>query len=470
MKKPIYISGPAGTGKTTLLLAKTAHYASTLVTEPHQRLLAMAYMHGARRRLDTSLELDEDCHQIPRLVSTIDSFALTLLNQWRTALGLELPICPAPSRCTQSYQRHDRWYLPFTEIAELAAKLLKHDTVLRIVAASFPLIVIDEFQDCTGAKLELIRALAAKSQLIIAADAYQLLDGAVDGCPAVEWIESLRNDGLHECHNLLKPQRYVNGKIFEAAQCLREQKSPINETIPIFQGQFRPVAFRIMERLQLGWNGPCWTGTTAIISPSVGGVVEDLLRSLAEQSTKRGHQPIKWRRQNASDAEEAGLYKALGVSSDHLDETGWDSQLAKTERHTTEVMELTRRFAHLRGLSTIPKYLVSSIAGRVIHTARSRGPRSDRFVVTTIHGAKNCEYDNVIIIWSYQVPPGRELQSRLLYNAVTRAKKNCVVFDTRQQKISLADEILALIGTPKPVFEKKKKSSTALLKRRTSSK
>jgi UvrD-like helicase C-terminal domain len=297
--------------------------------------------------------------------------------------------------------------------------------------------------------------------LILAADPYQLLDGATEGCPAVEWVENLGAEGLEECLRLVEPHRYVNSKIFEAAQCLRERRAPTNETVPLYLGQCRPIAFTILERLQLGWKGPVWTGTTAIISPSVGKTVEAVLQSLAEQGTRRGRKPIRWTRQNTSDAEQNSLFKALGVGRDHLDDSEWNDLITSDDLHTSDVMELSRRFARLKGLSVIPKHLVSTIAGQVISTARARSSRAGRFIVTTVHGAKNCEYDNVIVIWSYQVPPGNELQARLLYNAVTRAQNNCIVFDTRQKKVAMADEALALIGTLKPVSEKSLKKASS---------
>ena len=58
------------------------------------------------------------------LYLTIDSFALALLNRWRTALGISLPICAAPARCTERLERHSRLHLPFEEITASAASLL----------------------------------------------------------------------------------------------------------------------------------------------------------------------------------------------------------------------------------------------------------------------------------------------------------------------------------------------------------
>jgi superfamily I DNA/RNA helicase len=45
----------------------------------------------------------------------------------------------------------------------------------------------------------------------------------------------------------------------------------------------------------------------------------------------------------------------------------------------------------------------------------------------TIHQAKNREFDRVVVLWPVQVPGDNEVQRRLLYNAITRAKYDCVV-------------------------------------------
>ncbi len=458
MPKPIYITGAAGTGKTTKLLERTASYAKELITAPHHQLLAMAYMHGARRRLESSLEDDGECKKIPRTVSTIDSFALSLLNRWRTGLGITLPVCAAPAHCMERFERHNRLYLPFAEITAFAANLLVIPSVARIVAASYPLVAIDEFQDCTGPKLDFVRAFAGVSQLILAADAFQLLDGNVAGCPAVEWVEGLGNEGLREFHRLTEPHRFVNQDIFLAARSLRERARQTNRTVPLHICPIRPAAWHIMERLRLGWYGPRWTGTTALIVTGGGQIVDKFLQSLGEHTSKQRCTPIYWNRQAKSDVELNTLYKLLGVTSSHLDESDWMHTAQLTGSHVAEVVDRALRFARLRGLHRIPKHLVTYLAEQVVHTSRAHGKKSSRYVITTIHGAKNCEFDNVIVVWTYQVPPEVEVQRRWLYNAITRAKTNCIVVDTRSKAIVTKDEIVMLLGDPTPIFPRKPKT------------
>ena len=49
------------------------------------------------------------------------------------------------------------------------------------------------------------------------------------------------------------------------------------------------------------------------------------------------------------------------------------------------------------------------------------------FVALTIQQAKNREFDHVVIIWPYTIPNDDEQKRRLLYNAVTRARRSCLV-------------------------------------------
>jgi superfamily I DNA/RNA helicase len=459
MPAPVYITGHAGTGKTTKLLDRTVEYSQALLLQPNQQLLAMAYMHGARKRLESSLAEHPQCSRIPRIVSTVDSFALLLVNRWRTALGIAMPVCVAPTRCTNRFERYARLHLPFDEITTYAANLLRNPTVARIVALSYPLVAIDEFQDCLGPKLELVRALADASQLILAADGYQLLQDERLDCPAVAWVEGLGNAGLREHHQLTEHWRFSsNPDILLAARAVRQQKRLPQQAIPVYYGSAGQTAWKIMERLQLGWQGPPWSGTTALISPSSGGVIETVLQSLDGQSVKAGRKPIRWSRQATSEQEHASLLTALGVENDHLDETQWQPTADSTNPHAAQVIDRVNRFAHLRGLQHVPKSLVSSIAEQVIHVSRAHARTTPRFVVTTVHGAKNREFDNVCVLWSYQIPPNPEVQRRLLYNAVTRAKSNCIVFDTRKQAIATNDPVITLLGMPKPVFNKKPKA------------
>jgi superfamily I DNA/RNA helicase len=186
-------------------------------------------------------------------------------------------------------------------------------------------------------------------------------------------------------------------------------------------------------------------------------VLQDVLRSISEQTTKRGCKPIYWARHTSSDEEQAALRLALGVTNDYLDDNEWQKKEDPLNPHVAEVIDRVQRFAQLRGMDRIPKHLVASVSDQLVHARRAYGSNSARHVVTTIHGAKNCEFDNVCVIWSYKIPANAELQRRLLYNAVTRAKRNCLLFDFRSRNDCTTDSVIVLLGKPKPMFDRKKR-------------
>ena len=70
----------------------------------------------------------------------------------------------------------------------------------------------------------------------------------------------------------------------------------------------------------------------------------------------------------------------------------------------------------------------------------------------TIHQAKNREFDNVFVVWPYTVPADSEYKRRLLYNAITRSRANCMVLVRGNLKRIQADDVLRLIGQAKEAF------------------
>jgi superfamily I DNA/RNA helicase len=88
------VIGQAGAGKTKWLAEKAAEHAPRLLSADHQRMLVITRMHGARRRLEHKFK--DACHSIPHTVATIDSFALSIVNRWRRAIGHTRPVIAVP--------------------------------------------------------------------------------------------------------------------------------------------------------------------------------------------------------------------------------------------------------------------------------------------------------------------------------------------------------------------------------------
>jgi superfamily I DNA/RNA helicase len=182
------VIGQAGTGKTTWLIEKVKDQAPGMLSFEHQSLLAITRMHGARRRVE--MKLRESSPGIRCSVATIDGFALSILNRWRTALGWSKPIQSVSAEADFA-EGTFAIKADFGRVLAAATHLLEYSTVRRIIGASYPLIVIDEFQDCHGPLLEFVKVLSSCSTLFLAADDFQLLDNSTVGCPAVEWVTAL---------------------------------------------------------------------------------------------------------------------------------------------------------------------------------------------------------------------------------------------------------------------------------------
>jgi len=91
--KIIAYEGPAGTGKTTRLIQSLESLLTSDPLRDGQRVLALTFMHGSRRRLHdrlSKLSVLRGRFQC----STFDSFAFMVCNRWKsllTRMGLSLP-------------------------------------------------------------------------------------------------------------------------------------------------------------------------------------------------------------------------------------------------------------------------------------------------------------------------------------------------------------------------------------------
>ena len=193
----------------------------------------MAYMHGARKRMEASFAETPSCVQLPRRITTIDGFSLDLLNRWRTALGFTWPFVPRPGDDeSPPYVCDFRTHASFDQINRLSAEVLESPTVSRLIRGSYPVVVVDEFQDCRGPRLNVVRTLSKITRLIVAADGFQVLDD-IQGCPAIDWVDTLEETEC-ERHSLVGCHRTTQKPILNAALSLRENNRVAGETVPVF--------------------------------------------------------------------------------------------------------------------------------------------------------------------------------------------------------------------------------------------
>ena len=148
-------SGGAGCGKTYRLMQALSDHLEQTPLKAGQKVLALTFMHGSRRRLHERLS------SIPALAykhecATVDSFAWRIVRRWQ-ALLLQLGLgIPAVGN--------------YDQVCDAAATALQQDIVVRWVAATFPIVLLDEAQDLTPVRLRIVRALATRLEVVAAAD------------------------------------------------------------------------------------------------------------------------------------------------------------------------------------------------------------------------------------------------------------------------------------------------------------
>lgn len=398
--------GPAGTGKTHELIGAVRTRMAMRELQPHQRVLSLTFMHGSRRRL---LERFAEHAETKRKSTsvTVDSFAAHVLHRWRASVqGI-----PAAKQ--------------FDEVCDACGALLEQSHVARWVAATYPIVAIDEAQELKPCRLRIVKALAEHSEMFVAADEFQCLDEGIDTAPFMEWFHS------GDVQPLTVVRRTNRPGLLSAGIALRQNNAPVaGQGITIRHENPNQAPFAIGHVL----NAARGTPTAILVAP--GGASQ-----WAADMIPRWNAGLHTARQNIPPvlvAWESGTSEQAVAIADQVCNPG-----------NTSCIELCSR---LRNLQNPPAWIRTALNAidnaRRVHgrnewvkeaaialferkaTAhRAFGHTSARGVpVMSIHGAKNRQFRNVIVLWGHGVPGTAERQRRLLYNAITRAEQQCTVF------------------------------------------
>ncbi|MBN2266222.1 MAG: ATP-binding domain-containing protein [Candidatus Aminicenantes bacterium] len=346
----------------------------------------------------------------------------------------------------------------FDDILCKASSLMHSEAVRSFVATTYPVILIDEFQDCHGLVLTFVQAMVACSSLLLAGDEFQLLETDVSGCPAIEWARRLESEGKAEMVELPSCRRTAVRPILAATTALRNDVPVTEESIPIFLCPGAGLAaFRIISSLVYGRPTRC-TGTCALLTPTHDPWLGEVLSSCDKQLLKKGLSSMSWHVEVAEPAAEHEILAALQVDDASAHADVWLAPPASAQPAVRHAVECVQRFAHARGLSSISRGAVAYLAKRLVHVERTRSHHSAKRVISTIHGAKNREFDHVFILWPYKVPSDRESKSRLLYNAISRARSSVMLLVRGDQKRFDEDSVLPLLGLARPAIPPKRKT------------
>lgn len=402
----VFIGG-AGCGKTYQLMEALSAHLVVAPLKDSQKVLALTFMHGSRRRLEERLG------RLPDLLgktdcSTIDSFAWRLVRRW-SALAAKLGYLSIEP------DQHER-------VCDAAGKLLQIREVLGWVAVTFPVLVIDEAQDMTENRLRLVEALATRLEVFAAADEFQCLKEDLRPNPACAWLEKVGS-----VEELTKPMRTHVTELLEAATAIRNGEAPKS-------GKAFAIGLTARAPLAGAWlNGNlCWYGggkSVAVITPTLGPFAKATTIWSSQNKTSKGAGPysIPWEESEAritqNFLEALSLQEVSDISSitDLLHETGD----LRTTRDVVEWMDTQRRTRSKQSFSKveIEKAIVQIFSKR----RRANKGNETGWRGMTVHGAKNREFDNVVVLWPAAVGGNDDQKRRLLYNAVTRARSRCLV-------------------------------------------
>lgn len=401
-------SGPAGTGKTHCLMEQVKSEATIRPLEAHERVLALTFMHGSRRRLDSRLRGIGEINGRHRAM-TLDSLAWRLCKRWRalaTSLNIQIPS-----------------EADFDATCALAAALLARPAVAAWVSVAYPFVVVDEAQDLTEPRSEMIRHLAASCHVLLAFDEFQCLNPTMSSMPVERWLPAYCEPKLLEqCH------RTNNAELLSAARALRSGCAPKRGGLrfKVVETASKPLAATFLANFITWRKG----GNVAVLTPSrkggfVDGVVE-LVRTRKLGKQKNGPYLVEWEVATHAEADRVATLTALPEQCSPA------RAVELLEPHSQEpairtVVDWVRRRAAL-GIDALKGDQIQSRIKRTITESRHFGGLAARkYSAMTIQQAKNREFDHVAVVWPYTVPRNDDQRRRLLYNAITRARRSCLV-------------------------------------------
>ncbi|WP_424983878.1 ATP-binding domain-containing protein [Maritalea sp. S77] len=431
-----FFEGPAGSGKTFNMVAHARQLIENDALSEGQRMLALTFMNGARRRLTASLNAEASFRRKFDCL-TFDSFAQSLAGR-RSA------------KLTNEMRRQAEELGQFNGPCFLASQLLQDAEVLRWVARTYPLVLVDEAQDLDVHRQGIILGLKEYCTAVVAADSFQCL---TDGQETANFIAQLEHAGT--THSLTQCHRTTKEGLLAAALAVRRGENTLDvlneETIGktdrvhwVGEGiELLEVPAKANNPGLLAWNLAFQlrrgSHDVAILTPdSKNTIIRNAINSVTEKQGPWPHNafPVSWEGRDNSIADDLSAEIGFPASA------SYDEVCELLEKHLEEptVKSVDRRVRRLHKVTGQREFekaqLVSFISDAVRTNTRLGFKKSAKIKAMSIHGAKNREFDRVIVLWPQSVTGGDEHKRRLLYNAMTRAKNHCTVIVLGQGRLN----------------------------------
>jgi len=409
------------------MVAHARHLVENDALGEGQRMLALTFMNGSRRRLTASLNAEASFRRKFDCL-TIDSFAQTIARRRSAKLTDEM---------RQQAEGLDQ----FNGTCYLTCQLLQDAEVRRWVARTYPLVLVDEAQDLDIHRQGIILGLKECCRAVVAADSFQCLS---DGQETANFIDQLNRAGT--THSLTQSHRTNKKGLLAAALAVRNagnilevlKEEPVGKTkrvhwvgegielseVPATANNPGLLAWNLAFQLRLG------SEDVAILTPdSKNTIIRRAINSVTEKQEPWPHNAfrVSWEGADNSIADE--LTEAIGFPAS----ASYDEVCALLDKHLAwptvkSVDWRVRRVHRVTGQPEFEKDQLDSFVSDAVRTNTRLGfKKSAKIKAMSIHGAKNREFDRVIVLWPQSATGSDEHKRRLLYNAMTRAKSHCTV-------------------------------------------
>jgi superfamily I DNA/RNA helicase len=410
--------GGAGCGKTHSLMQAVEEHLQSSPLKDGQKALALTFMHGSRRRLEERLGANKLLKGRAECL-TLDGFAWRLVRRWR-ALAAELGfVSPEPN--------------DYEQIIEAAGALLCNEYVRGWVTAVYPILIVDEAQDLSPTRLRLIQSLSSGLSAFVAADEFQCLNQELRPNPACEWITA-----FCEVTVLTEPRRTSNQELIQAATSVRRGEPPVSGKMFQIVHTAKPALAGAWLNGCLRWY--CGGKSVAVITPTVEGFARAALDWASSNTSKKGAGPyfVRW---EDSDASRVAALKDVILQEEvgSLELVTARALATGDHRLARDLVEWTENQRRALGKKTISKAeLTRAIERALARRRRLRQDSAQSWSAMSVHGAKNREFNNVVVLWPAAVGGDQEQKRRLLYNAITRAKERCLVLVQAKKSLQLS--------------------------------
>ena len=411
-----YFEGPAGCGKTYQLIKSLETFLMERPLAEGEAVLGLTYMHGSRRRMQNQLA-KLPCLRGRFLACTVDSLARRVICRWRTLakhLEPKLNLTVSPD---------------FTIICHAAALAIAKESVSSWLRLRYPVVVVDELQDCKGDQLYLIQAMEACCHIIAAADEFQDLQQTGPSA-AVEWLHA----GAGK-KNILSGNRRTNEtSLLQAAGRLRASQDCGNILQKSLMSALNANVAAGHVARTICWKKP----KDAVILTPTGQDKSQFVRDTVTRLTSKSIKPkcinkdvgpfrIIW--ESNVEEEKAALMKQIGCSAKGIDLVELRQLCANDRGPLGDVYQWAEKKWRIKGQAHFLERELKNIIERTLHSRRAFLPTAclGSIRAMTINQAKNREFEGVIVLWPFAVGGNLDSQRRRLYNALTRAKKWAVV-------------------------------------------